>query len=216
MLTLIDTAAFYTAGLLSWSGLEYGIHRFIGHEGKISEYGYDLHQHHHRYPQGEGYTPGAPAWDGAGYLDGLKRMGPLAAQVMGGLNLAFVPVLGLRRAAALSAGILTGWVRYEKLHMDIHQRPPENAWEQWAWKHHMAHHFKNPKMNHSVSTDFWDKLFGTLLPVEDVGVPLVLAPPWLIEKDHPGFRIKGKRPAAADADTPATAKPKPRRRKKAA
>ncbi len=188
MLKTLDTIGWYAAGLAGWGLLENVVHKEVGHDGLFSKFGFDMHQHHHFHPQGED-----PDRKGS-YLDSLTRMGPLAAKVLGALNVGFVPVLGVRRAAALSAGLLTGWARYEKLHTDIHNRPPRegNDFEQWAWRHHLAHHFKHPKANFNVTTPFWDHLRGTYREVDEVGIPASKAPPWLTE-DMPGFKLKGKR-----------------------
>lgn len=188
MVKTIDSLLFYSAGLGAWTFLEYSLHRFVGHEGKLHDGGHKTHQHHHQFPQGDGVK------EKGNYIDGIKNMAPFARDIMLGLNAGFVPVLGLRRSAALTAGILTGWVLYEKQHHDIHNRAPKNEYEKWAWKHHFAHHYKNPKKNHGVGSPVWDILFGTYQEVEEVSVPAKYAPEWLGE-GMDGIKVKGKKAA---------------------
>lgn len=196
MVTFIGDAMSFGAGLASWTFLEYGLHRFVGHEGMLDEQGHAMHLHHHQNPQ---TRMEKAEEDGYGFIDGLIQMAPLAMRVLTPINAAMIPVIGFRRSAFATLGMVTGWVLYEKLHHDIHTRAPENAYERWAWKHHLAHHFKNPKNNHGVTSPVWDMVYGTHQPVEEVAVPAKFMPPWLEEGDLPGIKLKGRPKPAENA-----------------
>ena len=50
------------------------------------------------------------------------------------------------------------------------------------------HHFHNPKVNHGVTTRFWDRVFGTFECIEKVKVPKSMSMDWLVEEN----KIKDK------------------------
>lgn len=132
----------YVAGLLAWPLVEYTIHGFLSHRLRtpISP----LHWGHHLAPRRVFTSPLAwvPAVGGVYWL---------AAWALGGVA-----------GAALVAGTLTGFFRYEYVHWRFHFREPRNERESLLRAHHLAHHFRNAKQYHGVTTRFWDRVFGTL------------------------------------------------------
>ena len=72
---------------------------------------------------------------------------------------------------------------YEWVHWTIHAKAPKTKIGMKLRKHHLAHHFHNPKMNHGVTTTIIDKLVGTYLPVSIVKVPRSIPLPWLFGSD---------------------------------
>jgi sterol desaturase/sphingolipid hydroxylase (fatty acid hydroxylase superfamily) len=65
-------------------------------------------------------------------------------------------------AAAAVGGLLMGFGRYEYVHWRIHFREPRSTRERHLRSHHLAHHFRNPRAYHGVTTRLWDRVFGTL------------------------------------------------------
>ena len=48
------------------------------------------------------------------------------------------------------------------MHWRFHFRPPASERERRLRAHHLAHHFRNPRAYHGVTTRFWDRVFGSL------------------------------------------------------
>jgi sterol desaturase/sphingolipid hydroxylase (fatty acid hydroxylase superfamily) len=59
-------------------------------------------------------------------------------------------------------------------------------------RHHLHHHFRNPKANHGVTSPVWDHVFRTAETTELVRIPRKLAPFWLTDDRHVGFELRGK------------------------
>ena len=78
------------------------------------------------------------------------------------LLLALALAIGLAPAGAVAVGTLAGFLRYEYVHWRIHFRAPRNSRQERLRVHHLAHHFRDPKAYHGVTTRFWDSVFGTL------------------------------------------------------
>ncbi|MFZ5471524.1 MAG: sterol desaturase family protein [Myxococcota bacterium] len=143
--------AFTALGWLTWSFMEYSIHRFYFHwegNGPISRRIHDIvHGYHHKYPDDE-----------ARLVMPLGGSIPLAL-VIGGL----LALVG-RPAATLPyfCGIVAGYLFYDFTHWSTHFRTPKTPWGKAIRSHHMAHHFADPTMNFGISHRWIDALLGTL------------------------------------------------------
>lgn len=129
-------------GWLSWSLVEYGIHGILAHrfQTPVSP----LHWGHHR-------TPAAVFTSPLAWVPTALVLFAAAAAVAGSLP-----------AAALLLGLLAGFFHYEYVHWRIHFREPRSDRERLLREHHLAHHFRNPRAYHGVTTRLWDRVFGTL------------------------------------------------------
>lgn len=154
-------------GVATWSILEYGLHRFLGHDRRTMPNFFSVeHTRHH----GEGdYF--APTW----------KKG-LAAVAIAGLTFA---LLRLLVEESLAVGYTTGFVgmyaTYEVLHRRAHTHAGIGAYGRLLRRHHFHHHFANPRSNHGVTSPLWDLVFGTYEPVTQVRVPAKLAMRWLVD-----------------------------------
>lgn len=142
MTQLLPLGAAALAGLLAWSPVEYLIHGVLSH--RLRTFVSPLHWGHHREPRAVFTSPAA--WVPAGLL------------LFAVLALALGPAL----AGAGVGGLLVGFLRYEHWHWRIHFRQPRNARERRLRAHHLAHHYRNPRAYHGVTTRLWDRVFGTL------------------------------------------------------
>ncbi len=146
----------FAFGALSWSVVEYSLHRFLGHgprtkrpDGRRSIWDGDFgseHQAHHtdtRY-----FSPTA---------NKLK----LAVVVVPALAATGSILLGPRRGISFALGFGAAYAGYEILHRRTHTHAPRGAYSRWARRHHLQHHFTNPKQNHGVTSPLWDHVFGT-------------------------------------------------------
>lgn len=160
----------FLVGFASWSPIEYLLHRFVFHERVLGKRAAAEHLEHHA--RVDWFAP----WS--------SKL-TLAALILGALSAVAWPVLGLGPGVSLVAGTVSAWLAYEALHRAIHVFPPRGAYARWAWRHHLHHHFADPRGNHGVSSPLWDRLLGTFEPVEVVVVPPKQAHklPWLLGPD---------------------------------
>lgn len=140
--TWVWIGALLALGFLSWGALEYVIHGFLSHwfRTPVSP----MHWGHHENPRAVFTSP--VAWV------------PIAITVYGVTAWA----IGWLFAAAWIGGLLIGFARYEWIHWRIHFRAPRNDRERLLRSHHLAHHYRNPRMYHGVTTRLYDRIFGTL------------------------------------------------------
>ena len=144
-------APYYTAvlvaGLITWTAIEYALHRFVLHA--IHPF-CDWHEEHHMRP---GALIGAPT-----LVSGMLF-----------LLLVYVPAyfaLGPWPACAFTLGVLAGYLVYSIHHHAIHRWPSTHGWIRRSQARHTKHHdhegdhFSQPGP-FGVTTVFWDHLIGT-------------------------------------------------------
>jgi sterol desaturase/sphingolipid hydroxylase (fatty acid hydroxylase superfamily) len=148
-------AVLFAAGVVVWTLLEYGLHRFAMHGRALGTLVRKEHLAHHATPN---------------YFTSLARKLALAVPVLGGLGALGALVFG-PSGLALALGTTAGWVFYEQLHRATHVRGPRNAYGEWARRHHLHHHFQNAEANHGVTSPIWDWVFGTLERPATIAVP---------------------------------------------
>ena len=152
-------------GAILWTFAEYVIHRFDGHGMKGKTPFSREHLAHHADPS---YF--ASSW---------KKLG-VATLVGLGLSTATGTLFGWSFGLGFTTGFLVMYGAYEVVHRRIHTHAPLNAYGRWARRHHLLHHHGNPRLNHGVTSPFWDWVFGTLQVADGVvGVPVRRAPSWL-------------------------------------
>jgi|ERR1043165_2720242 sterol desaturase/sphingolipid hydroxylase (fatty acid hydroxylase superfamily) len=159
----------FLLGVATWTLTEYLLHRFLGHVHKGKNFFKAEHLQHHAKAN---YF--APAYKKA-----------VMAIVTSSLLLMLI---GLVTSVAIAAAYVLGFTLmygvYEMVHLRYHSKEPIAAPFIILRKHHFYHHFHNPKMNHGVTTRFWDRVFGTFKRVEQVRVPKQMSMQWLLDGDH--------------------------------
>ena len=165
---LIAAIAF-VAGCALWTLLEWLIHNFLGHHGKGKN---PFGQEHVRHHATTHYF--APTW---------KKV--LAATPVIGTVLALMWLLSPPFVAVpLVTGLTVMYISYEVIHRRAHTHGPTGPYSRWVRRHHYYHHFRNPRMNHGVSTPIWDMVFGTYIKVtEPIRVPEKHAMSWLVDPE---------------------------------
>jgi sterol desaturase/sphingolipid hydroxylase (fatty acid hydroxylase superfamily) len=145
------SALLVAAGLLAWTLAEYLIHRFAFHHMPLVK---DAHLEHHAEPEG---LHGSPT---------------LVSVLVFGL-LAFLPLgwmFDLATAAALTAGLMMGYLAYVGVHYLIHHPALLGTGEAGSRarkalraliRAHGVHHHQTG-YNFGVTTLIWDRVFGTL------------------------------------------------------
>jgi len=135
------TALIATLGLVSWSLIEYVLHRVVLHELPVFK---TWHAAHHERPSALICTPTV-----------------LSALLIG--TLIFMPALWLMslwHAIALTFGVLFGYLTYAITHHGIHHWRTDNAWlRQRKYWHALHHKQTGPRACYGVTSSFWDHVF---------------------------------------------------------
>jgi sterol desaturase/sphingolipid hydroxylase (fatty acid hydroxylase superfamily) len=162
-------------GVLTWTLLEYLIHRWMGHDRRFkrSPFGVEHVRHH---IEGNYF---APSW---------KKVIAAAIFVVA-LAPPAILVAGVEHGLAYTAGMIGFYAVYEWLHRREHTHAGFGFYGRYVRRHHFHHHFVDGRVNHGVTTPLWDLVFGTFQrPRTVIRVPAKLCMPWLRDPDTGGIR----------------------------
>lgn len=143
-------ALLFVVGLLSFTLIEYLMHRYLFHMAEDTEQKkklvYTMHGVHHHYPKDkERLAMPIPAAMVLAYLFFL-----LFKLALGDLVYGFLP------------GFYMGYASYLWVHYMVHAfQPPKNFFK-ILWVHHGIHHYKQPERAFGVSSPLWDLIFRTM------------------------------------------------------
>lgn len=135
----------FIGGALTWTLVEYAMHRFLFHI-KPGKFQYMIHGVHHEYPR-----------------DKERLMMPPVPGIL--LILFFFGLWYIffhSHAHAFMSGFLAGYLVYTYIHYIVHAHKPVKGFK-FLWTHHLKHH--NPVFHdkaYGVSTPLWDYIFGTM------------------------------------------------------
>jgi sterol desaturase/sphingolipid hydroxylase (fatty acid hydroxylase superfamily) len=137
------SVAMIALGLLGWSLAEYLIHRFAFHHAPLLQ---QIHLAHHDAPR---------------ELNGTPTLVTVAVFY----GLVYWPLTWMLRAewaAALTAGLLLGYLAYVGVHYVVHHLGSGGrAWLRRLIRLHAVHHH-DVAHNFGVTSPLWDWVFGTL------------------------------------------------------
>lgn len=156
-------------GWLLWTFLEYALHGWLGHWPKGKARFTRQHLQHHAVT--DYFFP---------FVEKFIVFLPLIALIAPGA----MALLGVELGLLFTLGTLSGWLVQEVVHRRLHTHAPRTAYGRWARRHHLHHHFANPKRNHGITTSLWDHVFRTYERPGLITVPSKQAPrlPWLFEE----------------------------------
>lgn len=140
---LVESLFLALVGLISWTAIEYLLHRFVLHGLQPFK---NWHREHHRRPSA---------------LICLPTM--LSAALV--LILVFFPALflfGLLHACALTLGVLIGYLAYTIVHHGIHHWHIDSPWLRKRKRWHGLHHRVDQDSCYGVTSSFWDNVFGSV------------------------------------------------------
>lgn len=155
------------AGVLTWTLLEYVIHRWAGHDRRLRKtpFGVEHVQHH---AVGNYF---APTW---------KKV--LVAAVVAAVVTPFaIVVAGTTAGLAYAGGLIGFYGFYEWLHRRDHTHAGRGPYGHYMRRHHFHHHFVDTRTNHGVTTPIWDLAFGTFCRPTTIPVPRKLCMAWLLD-----------------------------------
>jgi sterol desaturase/sphingolipid hydroxylase (fatty acid hydroxylase superfamily) len=128
-------------GVLTWSAMEYVLHRFVLHQFPVFRI---WHEVHHARPRALICTPTF-----------------LSALLIGAL--VFLPLYLLMDrwlAQGITLGVLLGYLGYAVTHHAIHHWRAGNAWLEGRRHWHAMHHRPHPRSAcFGVTSGFWDWVF---------------------------------------------------------
>ena len=134
------------AGLVLWTFIEYWVHRGLFHHAPGLR---QLHAEHHATPHSLAGSPPA--------------LLPLALILLG--YAVFSPIGSQIRYAAC-AGLLVGYLIYSFVHYATHHiATPKSRYLKWVRRGHLQHHFRAGEYNFGVTSNVWDHVFSTAMPV---------------------------------------------------
>ncbi len=141
--------ALFFAGFMTWTFMEYMLHRYVFHMKPTSEWKrklqYAFHGVHHEYPKDKARL----------------AMPPLMSIAIA--SLLFVVVYSLINTSVFGflPGLLTGYAAYLFAHYIVHAYPPPKNFFKQLWLNHAVHHYKDSTKRYGVSSPLWDFIFQT-------------------------------------------------------
>ncbi len=149
-LSMAMTISMFFIGMISWTFIEYLVHRYVFHMGAESEkrakLQYTLHGVHHEFPKDKERL----------------AMPPIVSITIATLLLFFFRMILGDFVFSFLPGFLVGYASYLSVHFMIHSfQPPKNFFK-IIWINHSIHHYKNGDGVYGVSSPLWDYVFGTM------------------------------------------------------
>jgi len=135
--------ALFVVGVIFFTFLEYAVHAWLFHENHPLRVFIEGHAHHHQNPF---------SYDAMPFF-----MSAVIASIFAWL-LHFIMPLG--DAFAFVGGMALGYFNYGIMHHIMHRREFASKYWRYMQEFHFVHH-KKPKLNHGITTDIWDRVFGT-------------------------------------------------------
>lgn len=139
------------AGFITWTFMEYVVHRFLYHTETNSDgflnFQHKGHGFHHQHPK----DPERLA------------MPPIPGIIISSLFFVLFYLIMKTAAFAFFPGFMLGYLCYITMHYYQHRvkSPRYKPWQR-LWVHHKVHHYSNPYSAYGVSARFWDWLFNTM------------------------------------------------------
>ncbi len=138
------------SALLSWSLLEYILHRWLFHPfqtgGILERLARSTHGKHHDQPDHPASALVPPV------------NAAIILIVLGGIFFLVLPVYAL---TVFMGFFILGYLFYEGVHLAIHHCKPKTRLGRFLRNHHLNHHKVESKGNFGVSSPLWDWLLGT-------------------------------------------------------
>jgi len=144
------TVGMFFLGMLSFTLIEYLVHRYLFHMATYTKVRaklqYTMHGVHHEFPKDK---------------DRLA-MPPLLSITIATILLLIFRVLLGDLVFSFLPGFLVGYALYLAIHYMVHAYPPPKNFLKALWINHGIHHYKDGDIIFGVSSPLWDYIFGTM------------------------------------------------------
>ena len=130
-------------GWVTWTFIEYNLHRFHMHAKNSHSVLAERHQHHHTHPTELS-------------VSGVQRIA-LIGLLLIICGIAFY----LKNYFTAVAGICCGITGYFVMHKVLHQKIAQRLFKRLV-RYHIYHHCKYPNSCYGISVPWWDDLFRTV------------------------------------------------------
>jgi sterol desaturase/sphingolipid hydroxylase (fatty acid hydroxylase superfamily) len=144
------TIALFFFGFISFTFVEYIVHRFVYHLSTHTEarkkFQYNAHGVHHEFPKDKDRLAMPPLLS----ITISTILLLLFRLVMGDFTFAFLP------------GFLVGYAYYLSVHYMVHIYQPPKNFLRLLWVNHSIHHYRDGDVVFGVSSPLWDYVFGTM------------------------------------------------------
>lgn len=149
-LTPWQTTGMFLLGVLTFTWVEYNMHRYVFHMRTYTKarekWQYLIHGVHHEFPRDK---------------DRLAMPPLLSVTIATILLLIFRLMLG-DLVFSFLPGFIVGYAGYLSIHYMVHAyQPPRNIFKR-LWINHSIHHYKNGDVVFGVSSPLWDYIYGTM------------------------------------------------------
>ena len=137
-------------GLVTWTIVEYLLHRFVFHYHPTSEFGkkihFIFHGIHHDYPR-----------------DRLRLVMPPSVSIPLAtlFFLLFRTFIPMPQLYIFFGAFLTGYLIYDMFHYAIHHLEVKGKLWNVLKTHHLKHHCNDPNKGFGVSSPLWDVIVGS-------------------------------------------------------
>jgi len=148
--TFIQVFVLFNLGRVTFTLVEYLLHRYVYHSGKYdqpTEWQFKIHGVHHKHPKVE---------------DQLAMPIPLAIVILGSFFFLFYYLMG-SNSFFFFPGFVLGYAFYLTMHYLIHMRKAPKNYFKWFWRHHHLHHRFDDRA-FGLSSRLWDRVFRTMPP----------------------------------------------------
>lgn len=149
-LTVLQTVGMFFLGVISFSWVEYNVHRHVFHMATYTKLRakiqYVAHGVHHEFPKDK---------------DRLAMPPLLSVTIATILLLLFRLILG-DLVFSFLPGFLVGYSAYVSIHYIVHAYQPPNNFFKMLWINHSMHHYKDGDIIFGVSSPLWDYIYGTM------------------------------------------------------
>ncbi len=135
--------ALFAIGVIFFTFLEYAVHAWLFHKNHPLKVFIEGHAHHHQNPF---------SFDAMPFF-----MSAVIATFFTWIFHFFMP---LSDAFAIVGGMTLGYFNYGIMHHIMHRREFASHYWRYMQEFHFVHH-KKPLLNHGITTDIWDRVFGT-------------------------------------------------------
>jgi sterol desaturase/sphingolipid hydroxylase (fatty acid hydroxylase superfamily) len=149
-LSALQTTGMFLLGVISFTWVEYNMHRYVFHMHTYTKLRatlqYVIHGVHHEFPKDK---------------DRLAMPPLLSVTIATILLLLFRLILG-DLVFSFLPGFIVGYAAYLSVHYIVHAYQPPKNFFKVLWVNHAMHHYKNGDLIFGVSSPLWDYIYGTM------------------------------------------------------